>query len=112
LNGLQTHVVEARALDGGERLSVQTAGAGLPITIQKPKKIDTFATVVELRFADAPKIVDVVPSIKPDADGSLTLKAVDAEIHGGTAQYEQGGGKDNIGFWTNSADFVSWKIEA
>src|SRR5207249_4513323 len=76
------------------------------------KKIDKYATVIELRLAGPPVVTDLTPPIRTDSDGSLTLKAVDAEIHGNTAQYEQGGGKDNIGFWINSADFVSWKIES
>jgi hypothetical protein len=48
------------------------------------------------------------PVLKAEADGRFILKAGQAVIHGDTAQYEQGGGKDNIGFWTNVRDWVSW----
>jgi len=38
------------------------------------------------------------------------LHARFATIHGKTARYEYGGGKDNIGFWTNANDWVSWEF--
>jgi alpha-L-fucosidase len=33
--------------------------------------------------------------------------ASEAELHGGL-QYESGGGKDNVGYWTNPADTAGW----
>jgi alpha-L-fucosidase len=44
-------------------------------------------------------------------DGSVTLGAVEAIIHGHTARYESGGGKDNIGYWTNPDDYVTWAFK-
>ena len=44
------------------------------------------------------------------ADGTIALRAADATIHGDTARYESDGGKDNIGYWTDAADTVSWKL--
>jgi hypothetical protein len=43
----------------------------------------------------------------------IVLHAKDATVHGRNARYEVGGGKDNIGYWTNAKDWVSWdfKIE-
>ena len=49
-------------------------------------------------------------AIAPDSGGRVVLPAVAAEIHGDTPQYEQGDGKDQIGFWANPADFVSWSF--
>lgn len=44
-------------------------------------------------------------------DGSITFQAADAKVHGTSARYESGGGKDNIGFWTNPNDYVTWAFE-
>ena len=57
------------------------------------------------------------PLLPPDsaiaaaADGEFTLRAAAADIHGNTPQYEQSGEKDQIGYWTNPNDFVSWNLK-
>ena len=38
------------------------------------------------------------------------LHARDALTHGERIRYESGGGKDNIGFWTNPNDWVHWTL--
>lgn len=48
---------------------------------------------------------------QPDAHGRIVLEARDAEIHGDTPRYEQDGGKDQIGYWANPQDFVSWTFQ-
>ena len=40
----------------------------------------------------------------------MTLPAAEAVTHGGI-QYETGGGKDNLGFWTNAADWAEWPVQ-
>jgi alpha-L-fucosidase len=70
---------------------------------------DPINSVVVLKIAGKP---DVVPySLKQAADGSVELPAFDATVHGQTAQYESGGGKDNIGYWTNADDYVTWDFK-
>jgi hypothetical protein len=49
--------------------------------------------------------------LAPAADGSFTLRAADADVHGEAAQYEQGNGKDNIGYWTHRQDYVTWSCD-
>jgi general secretion pathway protein G len=62
-----------------------------------------------LQVAGEPEVTPPpAPVLKPEADGRMVLKARDAAIHGDTAQYEEGNGKDNIGYWTNAQDWVSW----
>jgi len=117
LPGLRTSVVGARALAGEEKLKVTAepaADAGAPpvITVPQPTSLDPIATVIELRLAGPPEVVEISQIIKPGADGAIVLKAVDAEILGQSAQYEQGGDKDNIGFWTHQEDYVAWRCEA
>ncbi|MGA2069141.1 MAG: alpha-L-fucosidase C-terminal domain-containing protein [Thermoguttaceae bacterium] len=43
-------------------------------------------------------------AIQPGRDGRIGLPASEAEIHGDTPQYEQGGGKDQIGCWADPND--------
>ncbi len=51
------------------------------------------------------------PEATPQAkDGSVSLKAMNAVVRGKNARYESGGGKDNIGYWTNPADYVIWRF--
>ena len=63
--------------------------------------------VVVLEFQGKPTIVE--PSIKPAADGSLSLDALDADISGRTARYEAD--KKCIGFWSDASDRVYWPVE-
>jgi len=113
LTGLNTAVRSARALATGEKLQVLATparnGELSSLLISRPSKLDPAATVVELRLAGAPDVTPVATLITPARDGSFVLAARDAEIHGNTAQYESGGDRDNIGFWTNASDWVSWQ---
>ncbi|MBI3922239.1 MAG: alpha-L-fucosidase, partial [Armatimonadetes bacterium] len=116
--GVQTPVLSARALRGNERLKVtvnkgansaSSRGGEMVTQISKPRQVDFAATVVELSFGAVPVVVDTPVLLKPDEEGVFALKAVDAEIHGNAARYEQGGGKDNIGYWTDPHDYVTWE---
>ena len=116
LEGLETRVLEARALLGNERLRVRTErvqgdeGEYTVVYLSKPRRLDPAATVVELKLAGRPVVTQVGALIRPDSQGLLWCHARQAQVHGQTARYEEGGGKDNIGFWTNVADYVTWNI--
>lgn len=115
LEGLETKVLSARALLGNERLKVRTERVngeegGTVVYISKPKRLDPAVTVIELKLAGAPVVKQVSATLKPDANGVLLCHARDAEVHGQSARYEQGDGKDNIGFWTVPTDYVTWSI--
>lgn len=49
--------------------------------------------------------------VVPSPGNSRYLLAASATIHGQTARYEAGGGRDNIGYWTNPADYVTWDLD-
>jgi alpha-L-fucosidase len=49
--------------------------------------------------------------ITAGAAGQIVLRAVDAEIHGNSPQYEDGDGKDQVGYWGTPEDFVSWRFK-
>lgn len=112
LQGLQNNVRAARALNTGEKLTVQQTGSGenALLTLSLPSRLDPIATVIELQLTGKPEVISIPVMQQADAQGTFLLKAVDAEIHGTTAQYETGGGKDNIGFWTRQEDYVSWTL--
>ncbi|MDH4239629.1 MAG: alpha-L-fucosidase [Phycisphaerae bacterium] len=68
----------------------------------------------------APDVIDTVVLLEMEAeaivipqaeDGSIVLKASDAVVRGTNARYESGGGKDNIGYWTNPDDYVIWRFK-
>ena len=117
LVGLPTSVREAKVLATGERLATfPAAGRDVDkpdvLAIAAPKgTLDPYATVVELKLAAVPVVMEITPSVAANADGSFTLKASDASIQGESLRYEHGEGKDNLGFWTNAADSATWDVE-
>ncbi len=107
--GLKSKVEEAYLLADPKRASLPVSqnedGATVTLPAAAPDKI---ASVVVLEI-DGP--ADVAPYSVPQAsDGSFTFPAVDATIHGKTARYDGNPGKDNIGYWTNSQDWVDWNF--
>lgn len=113
LPGLLTTVKSARTLNGRQRLRVTLQppsqdNAPQVVAISEPKKLDPYATVVELTLSGPPEVIDLSPLIRADANGVIRLKAADAEVHGNSAHYEQGDGRENIGSWTNAKDFLTW----
>lgn len=45
------------------------------------------------------------------ADGSITLVAKDADVHGVTLRYEPLPHKNTLGFWVNANDWANWEFE-
>jgi len=62
-----------------------------------------------LKFKGAPEIVTMPILQKPD--GSLTLPASEARLHGATLQSESGESLDDIGHWTNPDDWADWEFK-
>ncbi len=50
-------------------------------------------------------------AIEAEAGGRFALRAAEATIHGESPRYEEGGGKDQIGFWGDARDYVSWDLK-
>ena len=85
-------------------LGIDDAG-NLVITIPRkvPDRINTVIVVeIEGEGSVVPRPAEQVE------DGSITLKAAEAIVHGHAARYESAGGKDNIGYWTDPEDYVTW----
>jgi alpha-L-fucosidase len=104
--GLRNAVRSAYLLDGRRSVPAALDADGVTVTVPTTAPDPISATVV-LKIVGKP---DVVPtSIGQDAAGVLTLAAVDAVTHGAVS-YESGGGKDNLGFWLNPADWAEWPV--
>ena len=52
---------------------------------------------------------EITPRILPR--GSILLRASEARVHGVSVRYERSHVHDNVGYWTNSKDFVSWDFK-
>jgi alpha-L-fucosidase len=56
--------------------------------------------------------VEVEPTaLVQDYDGSMVLAASEANLHGNDIRYESGHQRDNLGFWTNPADWADWEVK-
>lgn len=107
LRGLRNRVKTARLLAKPDVvLPVSRAGDDVIISLPASPP-DPMASVIKLEIDGEP---DVDNAIRPREDGSIHLHASEADIHGSHPRYEHGGGKDNIGYWTDREDWVSWEF--
>jgi len=90
-----------------QSLELSTGENGL--TIQVPAEApDKIATVIALEVEGKPQ--PLAHHLRPATDGTLLLKAADAEIEG-SAKLEDRGGEPNIGFWLDRETTVSWNVD-
>ena len=98
-------------LGSRSKLDWSQTDEGLVVAMPAEKPCD-HAYALKIAGADLkPAPVVQESAITQQADGRIVLRAADAEIHGHTPQYETGGGKDNIGFWGDPQDYVSWDFK-
>ena len=111
--GLKNEVVSASLLKksnwlgGHKSLPTSRTAEGVNITVPSTAP-DKISSTVVLKIKGAPEVV--ATPIFQESDGAVRLLASEAELHG-AVHYETGDGKDNIGFWTNPADSVSWSFK-
>lgn len=106
--GLRNFVKSARLLAGNKSLPFRSAPGGVVVAVPS-KAPDAISSTVELTIEGRPDVV--AAALEQQPDGSVTLPASEADLQG-TLQYEVGGGKDNIGYWTNPHDTASWTFTA
>ncbi len=102
-NDVQKAYLLARE-DRAELLLDSDENGNLVVTV--PRKVPDVIDTVVLLETEAEAVV--IPQAE---DGTVVLKAVDAVVRGTYARYESGGGKDNIGYWTNPDDYVIWRFK-
>ena len=105
--GLENHVKSATLLATGEKLKTSATDDGVVIEVPANAP-DAISSTIVLKFKGQPEVEDVL--LKQSADGTVALAAADADLHG-VLRYESGNGKDNIGFWTDPSDYVSWTFK-
>ena len=108
LPGLQTKIETVTSIDGRAIPFTQTSD-GATVDLSQ-EKIGLMPSVFVARVAQGAKVVVNTEALRQGVNGSVVLGAIDANIEGGTAQYESD--KDCIGFWTNPSDAVSWQFAA
>ncbi len=105
--GLQNDIAKAYLLADDAKATLRTARVEGDVVVSLPAKpLDAIDTVVVLEIDGQPSVTQ--GDVKQADDRSLTLLARDADTHGSNIKYESSAGKDNIGFWTDPDDYVSW----
>lgn len=108
--GLLNDVISATIVGDSSGAPLHTSRRNESVLIDLPARpINDIATVIALNIVGQSRVVAI--PLRQSDDGSIALRAVDANVIGFTARYESGGGKDNIGFWTDPNDVVTWQFE-
>jgi alpha-L-fucosidase len=106
--GLRNKVRQAYLLAGRKPLSAATHEPGVTITLPAVAP-DPISSTVVLEIQGQPD-VDAA-SLGQAPDGSVTLPAAEATLHGRALRYESGANRDSIGFWTDPGDWVEWRFK-
>jgi alpha-L-fucosidase len=105
-------VTDVSLLGHPGKLAWSQTKEGLVVTLPPHKPCEhAFAFKVLGQHLQPVPIVDAAAIIKPAKNGRFVLKAADAEIHGSSPQYEHDGEKDQIGYWDDPRDHVSWTFK-
>jgi alpha-L-fucosidase len=109
--GLKNRVTNAYLLtDGGKiPLAYSMDDGNVRILVADRKAPDKIASVVVLEIEGKPEVAPYV--LTQAADGSVSLPAEEAVIRGNTAKCQDSNGHQNIGYWTDKNDWVSWDFQ-
>jgi alpha-L-fucosidase len=109
--GLMNDIDAAYILTDLRKTPLPVERLGDMTTITLPAKAyDPADTVIVLEIKGSPQVAP--QPVKPQPDGSILLKAIDADYHGRRIRYEEETDKDCIGAWTEQTDSVSWFFDA
>jgi alpha-L-fucosidase len=93
---------------GRKSLALRHAEQGWIISLPAEAP-DPISSTVALRIKGAPDIEAAV--ISQANDGSITLPAGEARLHGAGIRQETIGGHENLGYWTNPEDWSDWQFK-
>lgn len=108
--GLKSKVTGAYLLSDPSKKPLKVAAADEAVSIAVPASApDAICSVVVCQVQGP---IEVVPyTLAQAADGTITLPAGEANLHGEAIQYESGHEHDNIGFWTRPEDWADWQFK-
>jgi len=97
-------------VDKARTVTVESTADGKVLTVPVASP-SAHAGVVVLEITGAPEVITTSSRIRQATDGTLTLKAAEAELIGDSINTEtKGSGEPNIGFWTNAKDYARWPV--
>jgi alpha-L-fucosidase len=90
----------------------QQNAEGLVVTLPE-QKVSEYTCALKITGTDLKPVglPQTTTTIRPEANGSYTLGADAAELHGDQIKQESQGGQPNIGFWDKADEWVSWKVK-
>lgn len=107
LPGFSANIKSIRPLAGNTNVELKWKAEKNGTTVELPLlDRDSASTVFVMTVEGKPTVVDI--PLRPDKQGIMQLKAIDAKVSG-SARYESD--KQCIGYWTNMSDTVSWTFE-
>jgi alpha-L-fucosidase len=85
---------------------------GLIVSLPE-QKVSEYTCAVRITGTDLKpvELPGTTTTIRSEANGSYTLGADSAELHGNQIKQETQGGQPNIGFWDKADEWVSWKVK-
>lgn len=96
--------------DRSKRLPVTTGKEGKIVTVPRASP-SPYAGVVVLELPGKPEVLATANRVRPASDGTLVLRAADADLFGNALRLEtKGGGEPNLGFWTDARDYAQWLV--
>ena len=108
--GLKNAAQRAQVLRDAKRTPLATELSTEGLTISLPAGApDPVSSTIVLSIKGALEIEQ--PGIAQDYDGSVVLPASEARLHGNEIKYETGQQRNNLGFWTNPADWADWEFK-
>ncbi len=107
--GLVNKIKTAYLLAGmkGHSLTVSREDEDVIVTV--PPKMDSADTVIVLEIKGVPEVLP--SSITQASNGSLTLTADQATLHGSRINVEDRSDSPNIGYWTNADEYIEWNFK-
>jgi alpha-L-fucosidase len=106
--GLKTQPEKAWLLTDPKKRPLGLTCGGDGVTINTPEQApDPISSTIVLKLPAPPEVTQ--SGIIQDYDGSIVLPASEARLHG-QIQYETGPQRDNIGYWTDPADWADWQV--
>jgi alpha-L-fucosidase len=100
-------VTKVELLGHKEGLRWSNGPGGLTIEVPDEKPCD-YAFVFRISGL---KNIQFGGPIRADSSGQFILPAALAELHGAKLQIESQGGRQDIGFWDDPSEWVSWQVE-